>query len=182
LDGVIPPGLFANCTKVTDFSYVLSDCSALTGSIPSNLFGSNSAVLKMFGLLHGCSGLTGEIPGSLFSGLPSLTQVYAVFSFCSGLISIGTGLFDNNINITHFGITVSTPGTFHECSGLTGTIPLGLFDNNINAVNFINCFEGCSLITGDAPDLWNDFPTANGDDCFNSCNFNNQASIPIDWK
>jgi hypothetical protein len=71
--------------------------------------------------------------------------------------------------------------TFNGCTSLT-SIPLELFDKNINCNSWNACFYNCTSLDGDAPDLWIDYPTANGTSCFEGCiGLDNFASIPTSW-
>ena len=68
------------------------------------------------------------------------------------------------------------------CGGLQA-IPATLFDRVADATRFGSCFIGGGSITGPVPELWNQFPAAEGGGCFLGCtgasNFND---IPQSWK
>lgn len=118
------------------------------------------------------------IPDGLFDNCISATSFQAAFTVCVLLESIPPNLFpiENTPLVTRFS------NLFYHCYGLTGEIPLGFFDNRPLVTTFRETFNSCVELTGDAPDLWNQYPTAIGLDCFLNGNFDNQASIPADWK
>ena len=65
--------MFSNTTKVTDFSKVFRECSALE-----------------------------TIPEELFANTPEVVSFEAAFKYDSNLINVPTNLFDNNLKATNF--------------------------------------------------------------------------------
>jgi len=86
-----------------------------------------------------------------------------------------------NNAITGADAVESADSMFAECD--LSNIPETIFDEMPLIEDFTNCFAVNISATGNAPDLWNDFPEATGDYCFNGdTNLTNYASIPADWK
>jgi hypothetical protein len=83
--------------------------------------------------------------------------------------------------VTGADAVTSVESMFCECD--LSSIPDSIFDEMLLISDFTNCFAMNLSVTGNAPDLWNDFPTATGDYCFNGdTTLTNYASIPNDWK
>ncbi len=180
--------LFADCTTLTDASYVFDGCSSLK-SVPGNIFDNCPSVTTVAYSFRN-TGLT-SIPESLFNGLTGLATATYIFYGCTGLTEIPSGLFANNESIT----TVSY--VFNGCTGLTA-IPAGLFDNNTLVKTFSYAFKGCSGITGESPyslidgvkvhlyerSDYPDYFTAptSTTQCFNGCTqMSDYDSLPSGW-
>ena len=99
-----------------------------------------------------CSRLT-TISSDLFSGVTGATshQFYETFYGCSGLKSIPSGLFND---ISGAPAQYMFYGTFHNCTGLTGSIPENLFSGISGAPAesmFAYTFSECPGLTGSIP-------------------------------
>jgi hypothetical protein len=128
------------------------------------------------------------------SGAPAAYMFYYTFNGDSGLTgSIPAGLFGA---ISGAPADSMYRATFYGDSGLTGSIPAGLFGNISGApaaYMFYYTFYGDSGLTGASatmPDgvtkLWEQFPTATGDQCdncyLNATGLSDYATIPTAWK
>ena len=180
------------------FINTFSSNSNLTGEIPADLFAgiSGAPATYMFsGTFEGCSGLTGEIPADLFAELSSITTTvycfYETFKGCSGLSSIGGPLFENLAN-SSLGQS-QFEGTFADCSGLKGEIPLGLFGNIHQSFSLVSAFSrtfyNCSGLTGPSarmPDgtyLYDFFTGATASGMYRGATgLSDYDSIPDSWK
>ncbi len=156
---------------------MFSGCTSLTkiGNIFSNpCFRGVIAVTNIF---HDCESLT-DIPGDLFSEMVNLRGAGGAFENCKSLRTIPEDLFSYSNSLYTF------VDCFHGCDNLA-SIPDSLFDNIIDSedLNFRNCFDGCSGITGSVPDLWNRFPLCTKHEwCFYDCvNAANYEEIPYSW-
>ena len=115
------------------------------------------------------------IPDGLFDNNTGVTNFSALFSVCTSLTGITEGIFDNNTLVTQ------CQYIFNNCTSLL-SIPDTIFDNCPNIDNFQNSFYSCNSITGPAPELWVDFPTATTTTgCFLLSTVTNLATIPAAW-
>ena len=168
----IPPGLFDNCPNVTTFAGVFS--GARITDIPAGLFANNTEVTTFETAFSGCENLT-DIPSDLFASCPEVTSFRRVFRLCKNLTDIPSNLFASCPEVTTF------EEAFRE-TGITG-IPSGLFSACPLVESFYECFDSCKDVTGNVPELWNDYPNADGRDCFNDCTqAANYSSIPANWR
>lgn len=169
----IPDGLFDYCTDVLTFNSTFFNCSKIE-EIPSGLFDYCINVESFSESFHDCLLLI-TIPNGLFNNCTNATSFKGTFQTC-GITTIPNGLFDYNINVTNFGYC------FKLCSNLTA-IPNTLFNNCLLITSFMHTFYQCGLLDGNAPDLWNQYPSATSADCFRNCLEldNYYSEIPIDW-
>jgi len=194
--------LFIGNPNITTANAVFRDCSSLE-SLPGLLFSYSPLIITFSDLCKDCSSLV-FVGDGIFAGNTEVTIMSSIFWGCSSLDTLPENLFTTNNKCTAFGFafincialkllpnvmfgTNTTPGIdmlrmFQSCTGLSGPIPGGYFTNMPNIDSFKDTFKACAGLQGDAPDLWNTHPTADGTTCFNGCNFDNQASIPVDWK
>jgi hypothetical protein len=191
----IPATLFDNCYKLTGYSRCFEnnnitaipetfkfqyqtkwlsgvfDNNNLT-SIPANLLADRPFVEDVSWMFKD-NPIT-SIPAGLFSDSPAITNFDNAFSGCTALTEVPAGLFDVHTSATDFF------ATFSGCSNLV-TVPSNLFDNTI-ADRLPSVFSGCTSLAL-APEIWNTFPTANGNRAFYQCTAaSNYASIPDNWK
>lgn len=198
---VIPEGLFDNCKNVISFAICFFECDGIT-TVPASLFKDQQYAVDFTmcfmncnniesipaDLFDGCSSAENfsycfnynnklnAIPESLFDDCPLAIDFSYTFHCCKTITEIPDGLFNNMIAATTF------VGTFALCNNLV-TFPVDLFDNCLSATSFRSCFSGSSNIDGNAPELWNDYPDANGTNCFYACTgLDNYDDIPVDWK
>ena len=170
----MPSGLFSNNLKLRSASGCFDECALLT-AIPSGLFSDKPQLFDVAGCFNGCKKIT-SIPSDLFSNTPNLRYMDTCFANCSKISSIPSNLFDDTPNIRGFRMC------FYGCLGLT-SIPTGLFDNIQNATDFSACFFYCYNLRGNAPELWNKYPSADGTRCFYMCSrLSNYSNIPSAWK
>ena len=165
----IPEDLFANCPNVTNFSHSFFHCKNLE-SIPEKLFANCPNVTDFSYLFDFCENLE-SIPANLFANCPNVTNFYCAFEECRSLESIPANLFANCPNVTNF------ESTFGNCKKVE---------------SFKGTFWGCSMLTGNAPELWkrgtnseeNEYKgNPNGEDCFAVCGgLENWNEIPDYWK
>lgn len=98
------------------------------------------------------------------------------FYGCSNLVSLPEGSITGADDVQTF------KKAFQLCTSLTN-IPIDLFKYNISCNSWHQCFRDCDALTGNAPELWIMYPTANGEECFaGDVGLTNYASIPADWK
>ena len=181
----LPENLFKNCTigVGSAFFSTFYGCTGLT-SLPADLFKYNtgistSAFSRTF---YGCTGLT-SLPADLFTyctGI-STSAFSSTFYGCTGLTSLPADLF------TYCTVAQTFSMTFRGCTGLTA-IPATLFDaQKATATTFTSCFQTCTNLDGNAPELWNaalwTVPPSAYALCFNGCTgLDNYADIPAGWK
>ena len=124
--------------------------------------------------------MRGDIPPTLFMTCSRLENTSYLFAHCHAL----TGGLDSQLFARCARLT-NASGTFYGCSGLRGEISGALYSDTKNPkiTNFVECFKGCSNLTGTAPTLWSQFSGANRTQCFNGCTkLDNYADIPDGWK
>ena len=129
-----------------------------------------------FGWPNG-SGLKGTVPPKLFSYCPELVNIASMFDNSSISGSLPEGLFANNPNL------VTAYGTFKGCN-ITKIAPdIFTVSKNPNIINFNSTFEYCYSLTGAAPELWTQYPTAQHIGTFHDdTSLTNYSSIPDSWK
>ena len=181
----LPADLFTYCTGISTsaFSQTFSGCTGLT-SLPADLFKYNTGIsTSAFSqTFRGCTGLT-SLPADLFTyctGI-STSAFSSTFYGCTGLTSLPADLF------TYCTVAQTFSMTFRGCTGLTA-IPATLFDaQKATATTFTSCFQTCTNLDGNAPELWNaalwTVPPSAYALCFNGCTgLDNYADIPAGWK
>ena len=194
LQGGIPDELFANCYQVTNLNYMFYSCNKLgryqeeiTEESPyfcneyllmncTNLVSTE----QMFNMWDDGTRLRGEIPPTLFMTCTKLENTSYMFAHCSLL----TGGLDGQL-FARCSKLKTCSGTFYGCSGLNGELSGALYSdtNNPNITTFVECFLGCSKLTGNAPTLWSQFSGAERVRCFSGCTkLDNYADIPEQWK
>lgn len=194
LQGGIPDELFANCYQVTNMNYMFYSCNKLgkyadeiTEETPyfcneylfmncTNLLSTN----EMFNMYNDGTQLRGKIPPTLFMTCTKLESTSYMFAHCTLL----TGGLDGQL-FARCSKLKTCSGTFYGCSGLNGELSGALYSdkNNPNITTFVECFLGCSKLTGNAPTLWSQFSGAERVRCFQGCTkLDNYASIPDQWK
>lgn len=201
LTGSIPAGLFKGKLNVTTFQSCFQS-SGVTGSIPVDLFQGCTKVTNMIQVFYN-SKVNGVIPAGLFNDCTEVTSFATCFRQTQ-ITGIGAGLFDKCTKATDcssvfYTITTlnSIPDylfknqnlvtTFANCfylnTGVTHAMPQNLFSPTLpNGVTFQNALRMAN-ITGSAPALWTQYPTAVGTACFNGdTKLSNYASIPAGWK
>jgi hypothetical protein len=106
---------------------------------------------------------------SVIPTIPGLSRFENTFAGCSNLISLPSGLFSKNQNVTNFEFC------FENCSSLQFIPPL--FGDNFSAVNFRGCFAGCSSLHSISANLFtNSTAATNFIQCFAACM--NLQSVP----
>lgn len=138
----VPEGLFANNTAVTSFASVFANCPKLA-SIPEEIFSKASAVTNLSNAFNGCAALT-AIPAELFTGLTGVTNLSGVFLGCAGIRSVPENLFAGLMGVTNFN------STFSGCTALE-TVPVSVFDDARAVTNFGKTFSGCTSLKGESP-------------------------------
>jgi hypothetical protein len=165
----VPTDMFRYNTAVTTFSGVFYNSYLI---IPAGLFKYNLAV-QDFSQAFAYSGAITSIPEGLFTGNTSATSFAYTFISCNGLTTLPSKLFPVSANYFY--------QTFRECGNLTA-IPLGLFTGCTYANTFYETFYGCINITASLPELWVQFPSANGTNCFAlDVNAANYSAVPEEW-
>ena len=153
---------------------------------------------------YGCSNLV-SLPEGSITGADDVQSFKKAFQLCTSLATIPTDLFKNiiynrsfestfencsliadiPIDLFRYNVYVRDRGfyrTFYGCSSII-SIPEHLFDYNVLCTSWYQCFHNCGALTGNAPELWITYPSANGEDCFAGCvGLTNYASIPTEWK
>ena len=194
LQGGIPDELFANCYQVTNLNYMFYSCNKL-GRYQEEITEENPyfcneylfmnctnlvSTEQMINMWHDGTRLRGEIPPTLFMTCSKLENTSYMFAHCNLL----TGGLDGQL-FARCSKLKTCSGTFYGCSGLDGELSGALFSdtNNPNITTFVECFLGCSKLTGNAPTLWSQFSGAERVRCFNGCTkLDNYADIPEQWK
>lgn len=98
----LPSALFEGCGNVTSYGSTFDNCFNLA-SLPDDLFSYSPLTRNMQNTFH-LSGLR-ELPEGLFAECPLITNFCETFRECNSLTSVPPGLFDNNRNVTDFGLT-----------------------------------------------------------------------------
>lgn len=169
----IPSSLFSHNNLISNFNYVFSSTSIT--SIPFGLFANCVNAESFNGAFWSVTSIT-NIPSGLFSNCNAVTDFSYVFWECTNLNSIPNNLFNAFVNVTTFDFC------FSRCPNII-SIPPELFINCTSVNTIAWCFEGDTGLTGDAPALWEQYPSADGTMCFAECNgLSNYFSIPMNWR
>lgn len=106
----------------------------------------------------------------------------------------GSGFANGTGDTNDFAILINSTSAVKGITGLKQVdylfngvaipiIPADIFDAYSDIESFVGCFSSCAELTGAAPALWTDFPSADGTDCFtDDTGLSNYATIPNDWK
>ena len=194
-------GLFMGCTSLDDVpTAFLFDCFSNSNSITSiaNIFNGCVNITRMpsqpslfvhFTNLKDAnhafynSGLR-TIPDDLFSSCSQLQDVSYCFCCCENT-EIPEALFSNCPHLKNCShCFCETDGEYTSSNHIT-SIPQGLFNSSVNSEldTFTECFEGCSGVTGNVPELWTMYSDASQcAGCFTGCEgCENWNSIPETW-
>lgn len=127
----------------------------------------------------GCTGLI-SAPSNLFKNLPNLVTIYRLFYHCENLRQIPEDLFGNCPNLaTVNAVFEQKQNVFSK--GLA-SIPRRIFAGCPNLSGFYRVFFYNVDVTGQVPELWNDFPDATASGVFTGCtNASNYSQIPRAW-
>ena len=208
IEGGIPDKLFENCYQLTNIDYMFYQCCKLgkyddefvdygeeieydpsLDIQPSPYFCNEYLFMNCTNLISANSTfdmyqfgtkMKGDIPPTLFMTCSRLENTSYLFAHCNLL----TGGLDSQL-FARCARLINASGTFYGCSGLRGEISGALYSDTKNPkiTNFVECFKGCSNLTGTAPTLWSQFSGANRTQCFNGCTkLDNYADIPDGWK
>ena len=162
--------IFTNCPTLEQIPAGLFDRIEY-GHIPGTI-----ARERLYQSFQNCSSLQ-IIPHGLLDN-PSLSivkEMQSIFSGCTGITQIPHGLLDQMTGLE------LVAGAFRNM-GLTD-IPPDLFDHCPNITGFQYTFADNAGITGNLPDLWTQYPNADGTGCFRGCtNAANYGSVPNAWK
>lgn len=200
--------IFSTCKKVA-FTGTFEDCTTLA-TVPTTLLTNCKATIENVSrIFKGCRALQ-HIPATFFNGKSSLTNASYAFYY-SGLTEIPDGLFStctwlDDVSYCFCVCEIEEiPSTlFDHCThlancshcfcesdnNLTSTrhirsIPEDLFDDQVNTEieNLTECFEGCSEVTGNVPELWKTYDESeNHSNCFVGCEqCENWYDIPETW-
>jgi hypothetical protein len=193
----LPPRLFEGCKSLTDVRQAFMNCDIR--SVPADLFAGSPAIETAAGVMSYNSHLT-EIPAGLLDPLQNLKTAPGFNSL--GITTLPEYLFVNCPDIDTFDNLCYSSTSFREIpadlfsynpgatsfQGAFGRtaieeIPADLFDDCPLASNFRQCFADCTSLTGAVPELWVQFPAADGTECFRGCTgAANYADIPDEWK
>ena len=149
-----------NTSKVTNMSWMFSDCSSLT-SIDLGGF-NTSNVTKMGYMFNGCSSLTSLNLSSFNTS--NVTDMSCMFDTCSSLMSLDLSSFDTsivtnmesmfqsclsltNLDLSNFNTSIVTnmKQMFYYCKSLTN-LDLNNF-NTSNVTSMYGMFWNCSSLT-----------------------------------
>ena len=115
----VKPGLLANCTKLTNASYLFYECQRITGSIPYDIFYTDSAserylnltdVSYMFGRMLALNKPYEDVTGvkyicneDLLNKCPAITSIKGMFYWISAMpaCNVYPNLFRNQSQITN---------------------------------------------------------------------------------
>lgn len=148
-------------------------CTRLT-SIPSNLFSAfGDSATSVNSTFEGCTSLT-KIDEKLFKGFTKLQEARHTFKE-SGVGYVPGGLFSDAANLQ------SVEGCFQNCASLTEVTP-ELFDpeTHTKLTAFNDCFLDCVNVDGELPTWWDEFPEADGTNCFTNDNQTSNYDIAVD--
>ena len=183
----IPSGSITGATDVTDCQGMFSKTGLV--SFPSSLFSNliNASIFKQ--AFKDIENWDGVIPEGFFDNNILAEDFELAFSnggedFVSvGVTSIPFTLFDKCTLATTFN------RAFDDNSSYAGVMPN--FSFNTLVTDFSEAFKDCDDMTGNATELWirgtnisplYDDGVPDGEDCFENCTLDNQASIPTYWK
>ena len=170
----IDKDLFLNCTSITSTINMFTD-SAIT-TIDSDTFQPFISTLSDASETFYKSNFV-SLPANLFNnGTQDIDFGYLAYR-SESLTSVSSELFGNLTGISN------VINIFGLCDALA-TYPTGLFDGVCTStVDMRSIFGGCDIMTGNADDLWNDYPLATSSSAFEHCtSLTNYASIPLAWK
>ena len=154
-------------SKVTDMSYMFSDCSGLASL---DLSGWNTGnVTDMNHMFRGCRGLA-SLKVSGFD-TRNVTDMSSMFSDCSGLASLDLSGW-NTGNVT----AMST--MFFNCSGLTSLKVSGWNTGNVTDMRYM--FYGCSGLTSLDLSSFNTGNVTKTASMFSYCNRLKTVAFPSD--
>lgn len=194
----IPDDLFSGCENLTNINSAFFACVALS-DIPQGLLSDCTSLQDVGYLFGGCSSLA-DVPSGILSELTGITNAQGLFYFTK-ISLIPSDLFadcgllrDASDCFSGTKVTTIPDDLFGSCGLLQRvdscfanttieSIPSSLFNNCPNITSFIQCFDGCSRITTNVPELWEQYPNAWGYLCYRGCsNAANYSSIPSAWK
>lgn len=122
--------------------------------------------------------LIGDIPADLLRYNVNLIDAGSIFANCTGITGELTGAhFRYNTKLKDIS------NAFYNSS--IESITSDLFTPEYNPLinDFTSTFKGLVNLTGEAPELWNKYPSAARNECFKDCsNLTNYNSIPESWK
>lgn len=166
----IPADLFANNTKVTNFSWSFGYQTKLT-TIPAGLFDKNVNVASFGSIFNNCTALV-TVPAGLFDKNINVTNMNRVFRACKSLQSIPKGIFAKNIKVTNFvavfahDIKLKLNSEIFIDDTYTKT---NRFTHVSSMIDFMWAFQNVGLDYldngqdgGEMPDLWNYTYTSSG--------------------
>ena len=154
-------------SKVTDMSYMFSDCSGLASL---DLSGWNTGnITAMNHMFRGCRGLA-SLKVSGFD-TRNVTDMSSMFSDCSGLASLDLSGW-NTGNVT----AMST--MFFNCSGLTSLKVSGWNTGNVTDMRYMFC--GCSGLTSLDLSSFNTGNVTKTASMFSYCNRLKTVAFPSD--
>ena len=177
----IPEGLFAPFEgKIIYADRAFMDCGRDANrplTIPADLLKDCTKLRSAASLFSNAN--VEVIPESLLQDCYALRDANGMFSsqvnWVDGIREIPADLLVNCPDL------MNVNSMFRYLRNLT-SIPSGLFRNNPNITDFRNTFADCTALTY-APELWDLYPNARGDNCFLRCtNASNYDQIPSDWK
>lgn len=133
----IPNNLFRNCPEVQSYEGAFGECIELE-SVPEKLFINASKVKNFDKTFFMCTRLA-SIPENIFEKATLAESFSSTFAKCENLKQIPEGLFKNNTQVKSFAYTFIADRSIKE-------IPTTLFENNKEVTTFESTFEDCSSI------------------------------------
>lgn len=193
----IPAGFFDGITAIpgtyADRLVSVFENARMLRSIPDGIFkrvrfrpSLDTGILSAASLFEDCVALE-YVPDDLFDfdGVQYISTMYKAFWTDRG------GVRPLNQLSGDFLSKCTSLEDVSECFGsqlFTEGIPLDLFDHCPNITNFRGAFSGISIPAGaigkPVPELWNQFPNADGTGCFSGYAWqqaSNWESIPASW-
>lgn len=189
--GPIPPRLFRSCVNVASMNYMFHHCRYIgryddefTTEDPyfcdPELFltcVNLQSTANMFNMWDWGTNLKGEIPPGLFRTNSKLVDTTSMFAACGKLTgALSNTLFSSNNKLE------TVDSMFYGCTGLQVISP-GIFTSQNNPLikNFTSTFRSCTSLTGTIPNLWIQFPSATGLDCFTGCSAAIRSQAPAQY-
>lgn len=177
LDGILDISGYQNAEYIcsgdtlfkdrTDLNEVFKDCVYLR-NVADDIFKNCDKVTEMHNPFYGCS-LSEDKIITIMSEINTLIN--------ADYILAGTR-YHSACNILEYNPNLESIN--YAFQNMTGMENIPRIPTTIKSMNF--AFDGCSNMTGTAPDLWNNTPAISGDQCFRGCvSLSNYDEIPQEW-
>lgn len=151
----------------TNLNEIFKDCVYLR-NVDDDIFKNCSRVTEMHNAFSGCS-LPEDKVITIMSEITTL--INADYILAGTRYHTACNILEYNPNLESIN---------YAFQNMTGMERIPRIPTTIKSMNY--AFDGCSNMTGTAPDLWNNIPAISGDQCFRGCvSLSNYSEIPQEW-